>query len=72
MSGTRELDVRDIDGEPFGDITDALDALPEGEQLVLVNSFEPAPLYGVLEQRGFTYETTRVADDEWRVTIEHA
>lgn len=69
---TRELDAREIDGEPFGDIVDALEALPEGETLVLVNSFEPEPLYGVLERRGFAYETDRVADDEWRVSITHA
>lgn len=69
---TRELDAREIDGEPFGAITDALDALPEDGRLVLVNSFEPEPLYAVLEQRGFAYETSQVAEDEWRVTITHA
>lgn len=71
MSGTHELDAREIDGEPFTDIMAALEDLPESEQLVLVNSFEPEPLYEVLERRGFTHETTQVADDEWRVTIEH-
>lgn len=69
--GTRELDVREIDGEPFGDIMAALADLPADGRLVLVNSFEPEPLYQVLERRGFTHETERVADDEWRVTIEH-
>jgi len=49
--GTRELDVREIDGEPFDDITAALDSLPVGETLVLVNSSEPEPLYDVLERR---------------------
>lgn len=70
--GVRELDARDIDGEPFSDIMNALDDLPEDEQLVLVNSFEPEPLYDVLEQRGFDCETRQVTDDEWRVTITHA
>ena len=65
----RELDVRGIDGRPFDHIVDALDTLPEGGTLVLVNGFEPEPLYSVLERRGYTYETERVADDEWRVTI---
>ncbi|WP_254546994.1 DUF2249 domain-containing protein [Halomarina pelagica] len=67
----RELDARAIDGEPFGDIMAALDALGEDDTLVLVNSFEPEPLYGVLRRRGFEYETTRVADEEWRVSITH-
>ena len=67
--GTNELDVRGIDGEPFGEIMEALDSLPDDGTLVLVNSFEPEPLYSVLEQRGYTYETSRAAENEWRVTI---
>ena len=67
--GTSELDVRGIDGEPFGEIMGALDSLPDDGTLVLVNSFEPEPLYSVLEQRGYTYETSRAAENEWRVTI---
>lgn len=66
------LDVRDVDGEPFSDIVDALEGLGDAETLVLVNSFEPEPLYGVLENRGFTHETEQVAENEWRVRIEHA
>ncbi|MFC6890344.1 DUF2249 domain-containing protein [Halorubrum trueperi] len=54
----RQLDVREIDGEPFGDIMDAIADLPADESLLLINSFEPEPLYGVLEARGFRYETT--------------
>jgi uncharacterized protein (DUF2249 family) len=67
-----ELDVRTVDGEPFSEIVAALDDLGEDETLVLVNSFEPEPLYTVLEQRGFVYETTHPEDDEWRVSITRA
>jgi uncharacterized protein (DUF2249 family) len=67
-----ELDVRTIDGEPFDAIMSALDDLPDGRTLRLINSFEPEPLYAVLEQRGFVYETVRVGDGEWHVAIEHA
>jgi len=65
----RTLDAREIDGEPFGEITDALADLDDGETLVLVNSFEPEPLYAVLDERGFEHDTDRVAPDEWRVEI---
>lgn len=71
MTGETVLDVRDVDGEPFGDIVAALDALEDGERLELVNSFEPVPLYDVLAERGFAYESEQVADDEWRVRITH-
>jgi uncharacterized protein (DUF2249 family) len=70
--GTYELDARKIDGEPFDDIMAALEGLGEGERLVLVNSFEPVPLYNVLDRRGYAHETTQKADDEWRISITHA
>lgn len=66
------LDVRAIDGEPFGDIMAALESLEDGATLRLINSFEPQPLYAVLAERGFRYETDQVADDEWHVDITHA
>jgi uncharacterized protein (DUF2249 family) len=71
-TAARTLDAQDIDGEPFGDIMAALDSLDPGERLVLVNSFEPQPLYGVLEERGFDHEAEQVADNEWHVEIRHA
>ncbi|WP_435075202.1 DUF2249 domain-containing protein [Halorubrum sp. HHNYT27] len=67
----RRLDVRDIDGEPFGDITAELEALPDDETLLLINGFEPEPLYHVLEERGFQYETTSDASDVWYIEIRH-
>lgn len=67
----RELDVRETDGEPFGDIMAALEDLPTDESLLLINSFEPQPLYTVLEQRGFQYETTTSDSDVWYVKIRH-
>lgn len=68
----RRLDVRQVDGEPFGKITAALNDLPKGESLLLINSFEPEPLYGVLDRRGFAYETANPEPDVWHVTITHA
>lgn len=68
----RTLDVREIDGEPFGDIMAALEELPDDESLLLINSFEPAPLYDVLETRGFEYETANPAPETWHVEITKA
>lgn len=69
QDGVQELDVRDVDGEPFGHIMDALDDIGESEALRLVNSFEPVPLYGVLTENGYEYDADQVADEEWHVTI---
>jgi uncharacterized protein (DUF2249 family) len=63
------LDARKIDGEPFGDIMSALAGLPEDGSLLLINSFEPEPLYDVLEERGFEYASEEVSSDEWHVEI---
>lgn len=71
-SSQQTLDVRQIEGEPFGDIMAALDDLSADESLLLVNSFEPEPLYAVLTDRGYTYETEQVDTDEWHVEIRHA
>lgn len=68
----RTLDVREIDGEPFGDIMAALEELSDDESLLLINSFEPAPLYDVLETRGFEYETANPAPETWHVEITKA
>lgn len=68
----KTLDARDIDGEPFGRIVGELETLGETETLVLVNNFEPEPLYAVLDRRDFDHETERVAEDEWHVEIRRA
>lgn len=66
----RRLDVREIAGEPFSPIMEELDALQRGDRLLVINSFDPTPLYGVLDERGFETETTRVDDGEWHVVVE--
>jgi uncharacterized protein (DUF2249 family) len=69
QESVQELDVRDVDGEPFEQIMNALDSVSESEALRLVNSFEPVPLYDVLSKKGYKYDTEQVADEEWHVTI---
>lgn len=73
VESTQEtLDVRQIEGEPFGKIMAALDGLDPGGSLTLINSFEPEPLYAVLSEQGYAYETEQVSSDEWHVEIRHA
>jgi uncharacterized protein (DUF2249 family) len=67
----RCLDVREIDGEPFGDIMAELETLPDDETLLLINSFEPEPLYRVLDERGFRYEATSAGSDVWHIEVRH-
>lgn len=73
MAGkTVELDVRDFHKrgeEPFGAIMAAVDQLGQDDVFVLINSFEPLPLYRVMESKGFDHATERVAADHWRITF---
>ena len=65
------LDVRPIierGEEPFGTIMQTVAAL-DGRSLLLVAPFEPTPLEGVLAAQGYTYQSERVTDTEWRVRV---
>lgn len=67
---TETLDVRPVlaeGGEPFVEILEAAERMKAGQSLVLIAPFEPAPLYSVLDERGFSHATERVSDDEWVV-----
>jgi len=47
------------------------ETLSDDETLLLINSFEPEPLYQVLKERGFQYETTSDGPDLWYIEIQH-
>jgi uncharacterized protein (DUF2249 family) len=71
----RVVDVRDDirrGDEPFDRIMSAVASLTDDEELVILNVFEPVPLYGVLAQQGFTHETTRTPEGDWRITFRRA
>lgn len=73
MAGTTvELDVRDFHRrgeEPFGAIMGALSRLGPEDVFVLINSFEPLPLYSVMAKKGFDHAAEQVAPDCWRITF---
>jgi uncharacterized protein (DUF2249 family) len=64
------LDVRDdvrAGRDPFARIMDAVASLEPDQSLVLINVFEPVPLYGVMSVRGFEHQTDRLPAGDWRV-----
>jgi len=65
-----ELDVRDElskGGEPFSRIMAAVATLGSDSVLHLRAPFEPVPLFGVMEKRGFGHKVEKHADDDWSV-----
>lgn len=53
--------------EPFSKIMNVAMALQAGEQLLLIAPFEPVPLFGVLEKRGFKHDARSVESGDWEV-----
>ena len=68
-----ELDVRPVlaaRGSPLPLILSAVERLEPGQAFRLIAPFEPAPLYQMLGNRGFTH-TTRARDDgAYEITFE--
>ena len=67
---TVRLDVRgDIRNgrEPFGKIMQTVASLKDSEQLLLIAPFEPAPLYAVLAQQGFSHQSKPTAAGDYEV-----
>lgn len=53
--------------EPFQRIMAAVEALGPTDELVVINTFEPVPLYTVLGRRGFQHKAAEVGPEEWQV-----
>ncbi|MDE3215615.1 MAG: DUF2249 domain-containing protein [Gemmatimonadota bacterium] len=63
-------DVRDVlraGGQPFDRIMAAVDALPPGQVLRVRATFAPAPLIGLLSERGFAYRLEEHDAGDWSV-----
>ncbi|GEM_PF-889350 len=53
--------------EPFQRIMAAVEALDATDELVVINTFEPVPLYTVLGRHGFQHAAAQVGPQEWHV-----
>lgn len=72
MSRHTQLDVSHYHAEgrePFEDIMAAADRLTPGDVLVLINTFEPVPLYAYMAAKGFAHETRQEAEARWVMTF---
>lgn len=70
MGQEHRLDVRSlIIPQRFSAIFGKLEELAEGDTLLLINDFEPLPLFGELQRRGCVYESRQVGQSEWHINI---
>lgn len=66
----RILDVRPIlaaGGEPLALIMDAVAGLSPGQCLLLRAPFKPAPLFAIMQGKGFDHCERAVGGDEWEI-----
>lgn len=63
--GFKTIDVRGIQGNFFQGIKRQAMNLKRGEGLVIVQSFDPIPLYEVMEDLGYEYHTEKISDAEF-------
>ena len=63
--GFKTIDVRGIQGNFFQGLRKQAMALPVGGGLEVIQSFDPIPLYEVMEGLGFEHHTEQVADAEF-------
>lgn len=67
-----ELDVRDFHSrgeEPFPIIMREISQLGPGDVLVLINTFEPHPLYEALKPLGFRSTSQQLGPEHFRITF---
>lgn len=65
-----ELDVRPLlsaGRPPLTAILNAVNRLAPGQALRLLAPFEPAPLFALLAERGYTAESEQLADGTWSI-----
>jgi len=66
----RVLDVRGLEPpEPMERVLAVIAQLELGEALRMVHHREPFPLYEILKQRGFGYNTTALPDGHYEILI---
>ena len=63
--GFKKVDVRGVAGNFLDGIRKQAAALPEGEGMEIVQTFEPIPLYEVMEILGYEHHTEKTADNEY-------
>lgn len=70
MNTTPEIDVRGLaPPEPFEVILPALYALGPGESLHVLINREPLPLYDLMRDSGYIWETDRIDYNSFRIRI---
>lgn len=61
----KKIDVRNIQGNFFQSLKSQAMAIPAGSGIEVIQTFDPIPLYEVMENLGYEHHTERVAANEY-------
>lgn len=67
ISTFKKIDVRNLRGNFFPGLKQKAEALPVGEGLEIIQTFEPHPLYDVMAQLGYEHHTEQPEPNEFHV-----
>ena len=67
ISSFKEMDVRNAQGNFFPALREQAAKMQIGEGLVIIQKFEPLPLYEVMDGLGFERFTKQLSENEWHV-----
>lgn len=72
MKTWQVIDAREMfPPEPLERVLEAIDQLPQGEQILMLINREPTPLYDILARYHFAYETRFEPDGHFEIRIWH-
>ena len=67
--GFKKVDVRGVAGNFLDGIKKQAASLPAGEGMEIIQTFEPIPLYEVMEILGYEHQTEKVSDEDYEEYI---
>lgn len=62
-----EIDARELEGFFQQQIIQTVQSLGKNQGLKVIQNFEPVPLYGVMEEKGWEHFTRKISDNEFHV-----
>lgn len=65
VAGFKKVDVRGISGDFFQGLKKQAAALPVGSGIEVIQTFDPLPLYEVMEMLGYESHTEKVSDNQY-------
>ena len=65
VEGFKKVDVRGVVGNFFSGLKKQVSAIPEGEGVTIIQTFDPIPLYEVMEDLGFESHTEQIDKTEF-------